>query len=173
MDSAEPSSFEVVILPHLDAAFNLARHLTGNDVDAEDVVQSACLRALQYFVGFHGTEGRQWFLAITRNVAYDVMRRRRSALMISLDDAPKHAEQLTIADTDASLHETLAWEQLDSAVRVLSMEFREVMILREVEHMSYAEIAVVTGVPIGTVMSRLSRARRQLRVLLTAPVEAG
>ena len=161
-DRAKLDRFERVMLPHLDAAYNLARWLVGSATDADDVVQEACLRALEFFDGFRGEDGRAWLLAILRNTCYDWLRKnRRSAqfatpvddLSWAVDSAPgPEEEQLRSADR----------EMVRRGIECLPAEYREVLVLREFEGMSYKQIARVTDVPIGTVMSRLARARRQL-----------
>lgn len=158
--------FERVVLCHLNAAHNLARHLTGNTHDAEDVVQDACLRAFRHFGGFVGDEGRPWLLAIVRNGAYDLLRGTVKCEMISLDLAPTDATALVIDGGATEVEQRLDWSRIESALSGLPAEFREVIVLREIEGMSYAEIATVVGAPAGTVMSRLSRARSRLRNLL-------
>ena len=154
------------MLPHLDSAYNLARWLTGNDQDAEDVAQEACLRALNFFDGFHGDDGRAWLLAIVRNTCYDWLRKNRGGvhqfappeeLEMAADSAPTpEAEQLRKADR----------QMVREGLEALPAEYREALVLRELEGMSYRQIAEVTGVPIGTVMSRLSRGRKRLEVAL-------
>ena len=168
MESTRLVRFERAMLPHLDAAHNLARWLTGSAQDAEDVVQDACLRALTFFDGFRGEDGRAWLLAITRHTCYDWLRknRRQSELLappeeldLAADGAPgPEAEQLRNADR------RLVREGLER----LPAEYREVLVLRELEGMSYKQIARITGAPIGTVMSRLARARKRLGIVLAA-----
>jgi len=161
-DPAAPSHFAELVLPHLDAGYNFARWLTRNGHDAEDVVQEACARALRYLDGFHGGSGRAWFLAIVRNAAFDWMERNRVANVLgedALDD---------VADAPARGPEALAIRQdeaqaLAEAIATLPVGFREVLILRELEELSYKEIARITDVPVGTVMSRLARARAMLQ----------
>jgi RNA polymerase sigma-70 factor (ECF subfamily) len=171
MEPADFARFDAAILPHLDAAHNLARHLTGSASDADDVVQDACLRALRHFGGFIGTDGRAWFLTITRNAAYDFGKRFHADRFIPLDDVPEDVVGSIAEDvTDVGAH-GIDWQQLDAAVQSLPAEFREVIVLREVEGLSYAEIANIAGIPMGTVMSRLARARRRLRTLLAEPEE--
>jgi RNA polymerase sigma-70 factor (ECF subfamily) len=161
------ASFEEAVLPHLNAAYNLARWLTRNDADAEDVVQEACLRAFKFFGGFHGVDGRSWLLAIVRNTCYTWMQRNRSPeLRASPDD-----EQPEIESTDLN-PEALLLQKADTltvrrALEELPLEFREVLVLRELEDMSYREIAGITDLPLGTVMSRLARGRKRLQLALT------
>lgn len=149
--------------PHLDAAYNLARWLTRNDQDAEDVVQEACLRAFRSLDGFLGGDGRPWLLAIVRNASYTwLQRNRRHDLAVALDD-----RMLEVAD-DSPGPETIVLRNVDrqalaSALDDLPVEFREVIVLRELEDLSYRQIAEIAGLPIGTVMSRLARARKRLQ----------
>jgi len=155
------SRFEQIVLPHLDAGYNFARWLTRSGADAEDVVQEACARALRYLAGFHGDSGRAWFLAIVRNAAYDWLERNRKPEMI--DDADLD----NIADTASAGPEAIAIRRaedrvLGEAIAALPVGFREVLILRELEELSYKEIARVADIPVGTVMSRLARARALL-----------
>jgi len=161
--------FEELALPHLDAAYNLARWLTGSASDADDVVQDAYLRAFRFFDGFHGDSARAWLLAIVRNTWFTEWRRRNDAADDTpYDDALHDDERLPgWADEICSDPETLAVRRDDvdlihRALGVLPVEYREVLVLRELEDMSYRDIATVAGVPIGTVMSRLARGRRLL-----------
>ena len=155
-------NFEEAVLPHLDAAFNLARWLTRNEHDAQDVVQEAYLRAFRFFGGFHGANARAWLLTIVRNTCYTWLRQNRSPeLSGDFDEAVRQKES---DEPDPETQQVLkARSQLvNSAIEKLPVEFREVMVLRELEDLSYKEIAVITGVPIGTVMSRLARGRKRL-----------
>jgi RNA polymerase sigma-70 factor, ECF subfamily len=157
--------FEAVVLPHLDAAYTLARYLTRNEHDAEDIVQDACLRALKYFDGFRGGEGasaRAWFLAIVRNTAYSARRRQRPEDSASEFDETVHSDAVADEHPEAALLHSTAKHSLERALERLAPEFREVIVLRELEGLSYQEISNVAGVPLGTVMSRLSRARARL-----------
>ncbi|MDX6574398.1 MAG: hypothetical protein QOE96_351 [Blastocatellia bacterium] len=161
-------SFETAVLPHLDAAYNLARWLTRNDADAEDVVQEAYLRAFRFFAGFHGEDGRAWLLGIVRNTTYTWMQRNRSPeLNMPLDD-----ELVEVKSNDLG-PEALLLQKADArilrqALEELPLEFREVLVLRELEEMSYKQIAVMADLPIGTVMSRLARARKRLQQILAS-----
>ncbi|HVS76263.1 MAG TPA: sigma-70 family RNA polymerase sigma factor [Steroidobacteraceae bacterium] len=159
------NAFAAVALPHLDAAFNLARWLTGNRADAEDIVQEAMVRALTYFPGFRGGSSRAWVLQIVRNTAYGALKARRRERLggqeglddAAIEDIPDPAdgpEKVLIRSDELSRVDTLMGE--------LPLELRETLVLRELEELSYREIAQVTAVPIGTVMSRLWRARRML-----------
>lgn len=159
-------NFEETVLPHLNAGYNLARWLTRNDQDAEDAVQEACLRAFRFFPGFRGGDARPWLLKIVRNTCYTRLRANRV-----LRDAAEFDENRYPPDTRALNPEEIVLQD-DSGVRVraalekLPANFREVLVLREIEGMSYKEIADITGMTAGTVMSRLSRARGRLREAL-------
>ncbi len=162
MESPAPARFEDVILPHLDAAYTLARYLVRNAHDAEDIVQDACLRALKYFAGFRGEEGtsaRAWLLTIVRNTAHSWHKRHRPDALTTEFDETEHSDAVAHDHVDAK--ETLA-----HALERLAPEFREVIVLRELQGLSYKEISDVAGVPVGTVMSRLSRARARLQEAL-------
>ena len=168
MESNELARFEGVVLPHLDAAYTLARYVTRNEHDAEDVVQEACLRALKYFGGFRGEGGqsaRSWLLAIVRNTAYTWRRRGREALVTEFDER-EHSDAIADEHPEAELLRDAAKQTLARALDRLPPEFREVIVLRELEGLSYKEISEVAGVPAGTVMSRLSRARARLQEAL-------
>ncbi len=171
----ESRRFSEVALPHLDAAYNLARWLSGSAGDADDIVQEAYLRAFRFFNGFHGDNARAWLLAIVRNTWFTEWRRRRDAAEgASYDDALHGDERLQGWEDDiGSNPETLAVRQEDvhlvhRALETLPVEYREVLVLRELEELSYRDIATVAGIPIGTVMSRLARGRH----LLCAAVRA-
>ena len=160
-------SFEQVVLPHLDAAYNLARWLTRNQQDAEDAAHEACLRALRFFPAFRGGDARAWLMKIVRNTCYTWLRTNRP-----LQDATEFDENLFPPDSCILNPEEVALQNDSSALVRRALEklptaFREVLILREFEGMSYREIAEVTGMPAGTVMSSLSRARGRLRQALT------
>ena len=161
--------FEQFALQHLDSAYNLARWLTRNDHDAEDAVQEAYLRAFKYFGGFAGANGRAWLLTIVRHACYDLLNRNRRTETVALDDdidAPEPEADPTAAT--APDPETLLLRARDSRlvnelVAALPAGFREVIVLRELEDLSYREIADVVGIPVGTVMSRIARGRALLR----------
>ncbi|HVH08696.1 MAG TPA: sigma-70 family RNA polymerase sigma factor [Gemmatimonadales bacterium] len=174
MESSELERFEAFVLPHLDAAYTLARYLTRDDHDAQDIVQDAYLRALKYFGGFRGAggdEARAWLLAIVRNTAYTWRRRHRVHALGTEFDEERHSEDAGGPDPAAALDREEARASLAHALDGLSPEFREVIVLRELEGLSYKEISEVTGVPLGTVMSRLARARRRLQDALCAREE--
>lgn len=174
MESSELERFEAVVLPHLDAAYTLARYLTRNDQDAQDVVQDASLRALRYFQGFRGAgsaEGRAWLLAIVRNTAYTRRQRHRADALTTEFDEERHSEAVADEHPAAGIEAESDRAALRRAIDELPPEFREVIVLRELEGLSYKEISDVVGVPVGTVMSRLSRARRRLEAALCAATE--
>ncbi len=153
--------FELIVLPHLDAAHNLARWLIRNAADAEDMVQEACLRAFAFFDGFHGEDARAWLLAIVRNTCYTWLRKNRAHELMTPFDEQIHGTG------SAARPETLEWERIGAeslrrALDRLPAEFREILVLREVEGMSYKQIAGIAEIPLGTVMSRLARARKKL-----------
>jgi RNA polymerase sigma-70 factor, ECF subfamily len=168
LSSRESDRFNRSVLPYLDAAYNLARHLVRDTHEAEDAVQEAFVRAIRYFDGFRGTDGRAWLLSIVRNTCYTQLRRRRLAGENVEFDEEVHAVADYGTGPEADLARTIATESLREAVSQLAVEFREVLVLRELEGLSYKEIAQVAGVPIGTVMSRLARGRRQLLLALEA-----
>ena len=155
-------SFEHLVLPHLNAAYNLARWLTRNDHDAEDVAQEACLRALKSFDGFLGGDGRAWLLTIVRNTCYTWLRQNGSNELTTPFNEEKHNPEGEAPSPETLLLRRADSELVKKALQELALEFREVLILRELEGLSYKEIAAVVDIPIGTVMSRLARARTQL-----------
>jgi RNA polymerase sigma-70 factor (ECF subfamily) len=172
LDSEERGRFERATLPHLDAAYNLARWLTRDVHAAEDVVQEAYCRAARFFASFRGGDGRTWLLAVVRRVSYDWLQKRRTAAAVTpFDDEAHSPGDDAFGPEDFLVHE-IDLEMLRHAVEELPPDYREVIVLRELEELSYQAIATVTGVPVGTVMSRLSRARRQLRRRL-APCPGG
>ena len=166
----EVASFETLMLPHLDAAYNLARWLLRNEDDARDVVQEAYLRAFKSFGGFHGSNGRPWLLTIVRNTAYNLIKKNQTAsLTISFD------EEQHVLDRESTSPATVVEQDEESklvrqAMERLPDEFREVLVLRHLEGLSYKEIADVAHLAPGTVMSRLARARSKLREYLKTDV---
>ncbi len=167
----EPSKqqrFEGAVLPHLDAAYNLARWLTRDRQDAEDVVQEAYLRAFRFFGSFHGGDSRPWFLAIVRNTCHDWLRRRAVFDQATPFDEEIHSAQHGPETPEALLLQRADRDALNQALATLPIPLREVLVLRELEGLSYKAIAAVAGVPVGTVMSRLSRARARLQEHLAA-----
>ena len=154
--------FEELTLPHLDAAYNLARWLVKNEQDAEDIVQEAYMRAFKFFATFRGDNARTWLLAIVRNTSYTWLKENRSGATTPFDenihgdvDGVANQESKLVNDADALL--------VRQALNELPLEFREVMVLREMEGLSYKEISEMANVPLGTVMSRLARARKWLQ----------
>jgi RNA polymerase sigma-70 factor (ECF subfamily) len=159
--------FEQAIVPHLDAAYNLARWLTGNDHDAADVVQEASLRALQFFGGFRGDQGRAWLLAIVRNTCFTWLKKQRGHEPALIFDEEMHSPASETANPQQLLLREEDQQLLLQALEELPAEFREVIVLRELEGLSYKEIADIASIPVGTVMSRLARGRDRLQQLLT------
>lgn len=165
-DPKRLSAFEQTILPHLGAAYNLARWLTRNDTDAEDVVQEAYLRAFKFFGSFRGGDSRAWLLTIVRNTCYTWRQQNRTKELTTVFDEELHGTENELSNPETLLSETLNAEMLKKTLDKLPVEFREVLVLRELEGFSYKEIADVVNVPLGTVMSRLARARKQLQQTL-------
>jgi RNA polymerase sigma-70 factor (ECF subfamily) len=168
--------FERLALPHLDAAYNLARWLTRNEHDAQDVVQEACLRAMRYFGGFRGDHARPWLLQTVRHTCWSWLKENRPAELVSFDDgdepwrdgvAPAADEPHTAALRNADR------VQLNQAIAALPIALREVLVLRDIEDLSYKEIAGIVDIPIGTVMSRLHRGRRILKTALADQTVGG
>ena len=164
--------FANVVMPHIDDAYRLAHWLTGNSADAEDVVQDASLRAFRAIRSFAGGSARAWLLSIVRNTAYSWLRKNRPAAVVTVDDL--EAVELAQANPgdpeaptpEATLLAKIDAEQLRAAIAALPGSFRETLVLRDIEGLDYREIAQATEVPIGTVMSRLARARHHLTVTL-------
>ena len=160
------TSFEEALLPHIDAAHNLARWLLSNEQDAQDVVQEAYLRAFKSFGGFHGTNGRAWLLTIVRNTSYTLLKKNRAVDLTTSFDEEIHATERA-SESPATIvedHEDAAL--LKEAMDRLPVEFREILALRHQEGLSYKEIADILQIPPGTVMSRLARARAKLKEFL-------
>jgi RNA polymerase sigma-70 factor (ECF subfamily) len=159
-DDEKCRRFERLIVPHLDAAYDLARWLTRDPVAAEEIVQESYLRAFRFFDSFHGDEGRAWVLAIVRNTCFSALDRERPASRFETFDELAHAgafDPMPSAEDTVLARESAA--RVRDAVAALPLEFRETVVLRELHDLSYKEIAAVTGAPIGTVMSRLARGR--------------
>ena len=168
-ETARRDRFEQTVLPHLDAAYNLARWLTRNDHDAQDVTQEACLRAFRFFDGYQGGNVRAWLLTIVRNTCYTWLHQNRAPGSNEVFDEEIHSAEFSGGASPES--QALAGadkETLRRALEELPDVFREALILREIEGMSYKEIADVASVSLGTVMSRLARARTRLRHSLGA-----
>ena len=158
--------FEQSILPYMDAAYNLARRLTRNKQDAQDMVQEAYLRAFKFLDAFRGVDGRAWLLTIVRNTCYTWLHQNRAHEITTMFD-----EEIHSVDSETSNPATLALRSADhqllrEALDELPVEFREVVVLRDLEGFSYKEIAGITNIPAGTVMSRLARARERLKQVL-------
>ena len=163
-DQGGRARFEQVVLPQLDAAYNLARWLTRNGSDAEDVVQDACERALKYFGAFRGGDAKAWFLTVVRHACYDWLKRNRPAEVVPGDqETIESAPDLTSATPEQMAMRNASSSALAEAIAALPLGYREVLILRELEGLPYREIARVVDIPIGTVMSRLARARGLLQ----------
>jgi RNA polymerase sigma-70 factor (ECF subfamily) len=165
-------AFDDVVLPHLDAAFNYARSLTNNDAEAEDVVQDACVRAMRFFSSLRDENARPWLLTIVRNTWYSRLSRRATARVTTLSDGTGSEPSDEALDPEQRLLQRDTVALVQRALEQLPVDFREVIVLREIEGLSYKEIATVVRVPIGTVMSRLARARERLLRLLTPVIAA-
>ena len=172
-EDEEQARFERLVVPHLDAAYNLARWLTRNDHDASDVVQEAMLRALRYFRSLKGEQARPWLLQIVRHTTYSWLEQNRPSEMVALDEAedgwrevaaPAAEEPQAIAARNAER------AQVNWALHNLPVAYREVIVLRELEDLSYKDIARIADIPVGTVMSRLARGRELLRRILAGQV---
>jgi len=170
-------SFEAVVLPHMRAGYNLARWLLRNDQDAEDVTQEAIVRAFRFFDGFNGDNPRAWLLTVVRNSAYTFLQQNRARELGTEFDEVLHSEPASNGRTSETpevlVLRSAQQRLLNEAVDALPVEFREVFVLREMEGLSYKEIADMARIPIGTVMSRLSRARRQLQAAVAGRQQAG
>jgi len=170
----DDARFRSAVLPHLGDAYSLARWITGNRADAEDVVQDACLRAFRAIGSFSDGDGRTWVLTIVRNTAYTWLRKNRPSAVLAVENLDAvETVQATRGDPDGETPETKLIAEADAAslhaaIAALPTPYRETMILRDSQELSYREIAAVTGVPIGTVMSRLARARRRVIATLAA-----
>lgn len=172
-EAARSLRFQQMALPHLDAAYNLARWLCGNGHDADDVVQEAFMRAYRFFDTFHGETARPWLLAIVRRTWYTEWRRRSGGVNATiefdenLDDETFEGWSANSPDPEALLIRDENTRLVHAALEMLPVEYREVLILRELEELSYREIATIADLPVGTVMSRLARGRRKLATALT------
>jgi len=167
LDAQDRARFEQLVLPHLDAAFNLARWLLRSRADSEDVAQESMLRAYRFFCGFHGADARAWLLQIVRNTCYTWLEKNRPVELMSEFDEEVHQQPSVSPESLAIAADNR--ERLSHALESLPPRFREVLVLRELEGCSYKEIASITAVPIGTVMSALARARQRLQRALTNP----
>jgi RNA polymerase sigma factor (sigma-70 family) len=158
--------FATVVMPHLDDAYALARWLAGNSADAEDIVQEACLRTLRGLDGYSGGNARAWLLAITRNTAFTWMARNRPRALVVSEDIEALAPADGAPTPEESLIEKADAAAIERAIGALPPPFKETLVLRDINGLSYREIAEITGVPLGTIMSRLARARRLLMAAL-------
>lgn len=165
-DSERLTRFEDIMLPHMAAAYNLARWLTRQEQDASDVTQEAMVRAFTFFKGYHGGDARSWLLAIVRNTCYTWLRKNRSHEFTTSFDLDLHDAQDPAANPEQAALQNANQDVLRKALEDIPLEFREVLVLRELEGLSYQQICGVTDLPIGTVMSRLSRARTRLQRVL-------
>jgi RNA polymerase sigma-70 factor (ECF subfamily) len=166
----ELASFEEAMLPHMDAAHNLARWLLRNEQDAQDVVQEAYLRAFKSFAGFRGSNGRAWLLTIVRNTSYTLLKKNHAVDLTTTFDEEIHAAGHDSASPAALLEHSEDAELIRIAMDELPPEFREILVLRHQEGLSYKEIADIAQIPPGTVMSRLARARGKLKEYLAARI---
>jgi len=169
LNAEDRARFDQMVLPHLDAAFNLAVWILSSRTDAEDVTQEAMLRAFRFFQGFYGGDVRAWLLQIVRNTCYTWLEKNRRMKMTDEFDEQLHMQSSTTPESIAIAGDDR--ERLTRALEKLPPRFREIVVLRELEGCSYKEIAAITSIPIGTVMSSLSRARRQLQSALTTTAE--
>ena len=158
--------FEEIALPHLSAAYNFARWLLHNNQDAEDAVQEAYLRAFKSFSGYYGGDSRSWLFTIVRNTCYTWLQKNRATQLTDPIDDKLDEIGLDFADPETLLLQSIDTQMVRHALQDLPIEFREIMVMREMEGLSYKEIANVVDVPIGTVMSRLARGRKRLQRLL-------
>ena len=164
-------SFEAMMLPHLDAAYNLAKWLLRNEQDAQDVVQEAFLRAFKSFGGFHGSNGKAWLLTIVRNTSYTLLKKNRVADLTTPFDEEIHASDDGSVSAATILERSEDAELIREAMDELPAEFREILTLRHQEDLSYKEIADIAQISPGTVMSRLARARAKLKERLAARID--
>lgn len=172
--SPKEGRFQAFLLPHIDSAFNLARWLARNDHDAEDIVQEAYLRAFRFFDSFRGEDGRPWLLGIVRNTFHTWYQQNRPQRESTEFDEELHAAEAAAYlagdasqdNPEAQLLRKESRRRVHAALGALPVEFREVLVMRELEDLSYKEIAGIVGIPIGTVMSRLARGRKQLAQVL-------
>jgi RNA polymerase sigma-70 factor (ECF subfamily) len=167
---AELTSFEEAMLPHLDAAHNLAKWLLRNEEDAKDVVQEAYLRAFKSFGGFHGSNGRAWLLTIVRNTSYTLLKKNKAVDLTTTFDERIHASGHESVSPATILEHSEDAALISEAMDELPAEFREILTLRHQEGLSYKEIADIMQIPPGTVMSRLARARGKLKEYLAAHI---
>lgn len=165
--------FELLVLPHLDAAYNLARWLTHNDHDAEDVAHESLLRAMRYMDSLRGDSARPWLLQIVRHTCYSWLKENRPAENVAFDDANDACQEIAGPSSDeppSVAMRTTERQQINDAIAGLPVAFREVLVLRELEDLSYNDIARIADIPVGTVMSRLARGRALMREALMPSV---
>lgn len=165
-DQSKAVRFEEIVLPHLGPAYNLARWLVHNQHDAEDLVQEAYLRAFKFFSGYYGGDSRAWLLTIVRNTCYTWLQQNRALRLTDPIEDKLDEVGLDFADPEMLLLQSVDAQIVRHALQELPIEFREIVVMREMEGLSYKEIANIVDVPIGTVMSRLARGRKRLHALL-------
>jgi len=165
-DSEQLTRFEEIMLPHMTAAYNLARWLTRQEQDASDVTQEAMVRAFTFFKGYHGGDARAWLLTIVRNTCYTWLRKNRSHEFSTSFDLDLHDSEDPADNPEQVAEQSASQEILRNAFETIPLEFREILVLRELEGLSYQQICGVTELPMGTVMSRLARARTRLQKIL-------
>lgn len=166
-DATRLARFEEMVLPHLNAAYNLARWMVRNEHDAQDVVQEAYLRAYRFFDGFHGGDGRAWLLAIVRNTCRTWLRRAGGRETAAEFDEAEHSKFCPTVGPEARMIQQSNADAVRQCIEELPAEYKEALVMRELEEMSYKEIAEATSAPVGTVMSRLARARARLQNCLS------
>jgi RNA polymerase sigma-70 factor, ECF subfamily len=168
-DDENRKRFDSLVMPHLDAAYNLARWLTHNDADAQDVVQESFMRAMRYMGSFRGDSARAWLLQIVRHTCYSWLKENRPVEKVALDDLDDVWHEIAAPATDEPHSMAIRRAdrlQINEAIAALPVAFREVLVLRELEDLSYIDIARIADIPLGTVMSRLARARGLMREAL-------
>jgi|SRR5579862_5458840 len=164
LEDAKTQKYNAVVMPHLNAAYNLARWLMHDDRDAEDVVQEACLRAFKFLDGFRNGDGRAWLLAIVRNTCYTWLQQNRAHELNTVSFSEEiHSENCAPEKSESAIHQHIDNQMLRLALERLPVEYREVIVLRELEGLSYKEIADLANIAMGTVMSRLARGRKRLQ----------
>jgi RNA polymerase sigma-70 factor, ECF subfamily len=173
LKETKQASFEEAVMQHLDAAYNLARWMTRNEADADDVVQEAFLRAYRFYNDLRGVNCRPWLLAIVRNTCCTWLQANRAAEDMEEFDEELHSVGSHGSEPDAALLASADREMVRQAIEELPVEFREVFVLREVEGVPYKDIAEIAGIPVGTVMSRLARARQRLQRCLSRRLGQG
>jgi RNA polymerase sigma-70 factor (ECF subfamily) len=165
--------FEQTIVPHMNAAYNIALWLTRNAHDAEDVVQEAYLRAFRFFGGFNGNDAKAWLLTIVRNTCLTWLRRERAGGSAVTFDEQTHSPDREKTNPEVMVLSKSNLGQLKDCVEALPLDYREIVVLRELEELSYREISEIAGIPVGTVMSRLSRGRKRLEDCVAARTNGG